>query len=134
MINPQQDLLHYTDEELGRLVKQSDKRALLVLFDRYAGDLYSYILPLVRTRTLETPVPEDIVQRILIDIFTSLWDAHKILQLPTTVRTYLFSAAYNKAIHYVRYRKEYISAASVQLCFGEEPCTSQESDPIRYII
>lgn len=111
----EQDLLHYTDEELFHLVTQSDKQALLILFDRYADGLYSYILPLVRARTVENPAPEDTTQYILIDIFTSLWDAHKTLLIPATVRTYLFSAAYNKAVDYVRYRKKYISPPSVPL-------------------
>ena len=108
MKKSEQDMSGCTDEELFRLVTQSEKSALIILFDRYAADLYSYILPLVRTRKSNNVTPEAVTQYILIDIFMRVWDNRKTLVVPVTIRAYLFSAAYNKAVDYMRYRKNYV--------------------------
>jgi hypothetical protein len=111
MSKSEQILSVSTDEELFRLVTQSDKKALIVLFDRYASGLYSYILPIVRTRRSKRVTPEAVTQRILIDVFTELWDNHKTLVIPITVGAYLLCSAYKKAVDYVRYLKDYATPA-----------------------
>lgn len=89
------DLTRFSDEELLQLlIAQSDKRALIVLFDRYAASLYNFILSSIGSYKPKNLSRQDTTQRILIDIFTSLWDSHKTLKVPTTVRAYLFSVAY----------------------------------------
>lgn len=106
-MQPVQDLTVLTDGSLLQRITESDKQALIVLFDRYAADLYSYVLPQVRGRTLKEQKPEDVARNILIDIFTSLWDDRNTLSIATTTSAYLFAGAYNRAVDYLRYRKDY---------------------------
>lgn len=114
MSKSEQILSNLTDEELFRLVTQSDKKALLGLFERYASDVYSCILPVVRTRKSKSVTPEAVTQYILIDVFTELWDNRKTLVIPITIRTYLLSSAYKRAVDYARYRKEYTAPVVMQ--------------------
>lgn len=114
MSKSEQILSNLTDVELFRLVTQSDKKALLGLFERYASDVYSCILPVVRTRKSKSVTPEAVTQYILIDVFTELWDNRKTLVIPITIRTYLLSSAYKRAVDYARYRKEYTAPVVMQ--------------------
>lgn len=95
-----QDLTTFTDEELlDLLITHSDKQALIILFDRYAASLYNFILSSLGSCKPKNLSRQDTTQHILIDIFTSLWNSHKTLKVPTTIRAYLFSTAFNKASH-----------------------------------
>lgn len=94
------DLTHCTDEALITLLAQHEKKALLILFDRHADSLYRYTLPLVRRHNpTKTPTTEDITQRILIDIFTTLWDNRQTLNITTSVRAWLFPTAYTRSVY-----------------------------------
>jgi hypothetical protein len=112
MSKSEQILSNCTDEELFRLVTQSDKKALLALFERYGIDVYSCILPVVRTRKSKSVTPGAVALYILTDVFTELWDNRKTLVIPITIRTYLLSSAYKKARDYARYRKDYTALLS----------------------
>lgn len=105
-MQPVQDLTTLTDEAILQQIAGGDKQALLMLFDRYSASLYSYVLPRVRARTLKAQEPGNIARNILIDIFTSLWDNRNTLSIAITVRAYLFAEAYNRAIDYLRHRKD----------------------------
>lgn len=53
-----QDLTTLSDEALLELVAHSEKQALLVLFDRHAAYLYSYILEIIHNRIQRKQKPE----------------------------------------------------------------------------
>lgn len=104
-MNPPEDFTNVTDEALLHLVKQNDKQALLLLFDRYAPVLYSTMLPLARDRRFKDAGPEDTAKQILILVFTTLWDERQTVHIQTTVQAYLLSEAYNKFTAYTRILK-----------------------------
>lgn len=103
-MNPQEDFTNVTDEVLLHRVKQNNKQALLLLFDRYAPVLYSTMLPLVRDQRFKDADPEDTAKQILILVFTTLWDDRQTVHVQTTVRAYLLSEAYNKFAAHTRIR------------------------------
>jgi hypothetical protein len=99
MSYPHNDLTHHSDDELFQRVKQNDKEALSILFDRYSADLYIYIKKIIKANTLE-PLAKHEAQKILIDIFNSLTR-----DLPPTLSIsleyYLFNLAHTSATNYV---------------------------------
>lgn len=104
-MNPQEDLALCTDETLLGHIAQGNKDALVTLFDRYSSDLYRYVLPLVRMH-LSNVHAEDDTKHVLISIFTTLWDNRETVEVKTTLVNYLFSEAFDRAVHYARIRKD----------------------------
>ena len=104
-MNPHEDLALCTDELLLDHITRGSKDALVTLFDRYSSDLYRYVLPLVRMH-LSNIHAEDDTKHILINIFTTLWDNRETVELKTTLANYLFSEAFDRAVHYACIRKD----------------------------
>jgi len=86
-----------TDKDLLPLLNTGDKAAFRELYNRYSRPVYQYI-----TSILDDRQPgNDIVQ----DIFIDLWERRADLRLsPTAISylPYLFRAAKNKVIDYIR--------------------------------
>lgn len=93
------DLVFYTDEILLQRITQSNKDALVTVFDRYAADLYRYILPLIRERQLNGHA-EDHTKHVLIEVFVRLWDDRETLSINLSLSHHLFSEAHDRAVQY----------------------------------
>lgn len=94
-----------SDEDLKRLlslIKEDDQVAFGSLYDYVARRLFKFVYSKVRKKE----ATEEIIQ----DIFVSLWNNRKTLQVNTSIDAYLYGAAKNKIMSFVRsehVRKEY---------------------------
>lgn len=104
-MKPEKNPERCSDAELLCLLTKGDKNALIMIYDRYATDLYAYLIPLVRTRVSGKEARERTMQ-ILIDIFIPLWDDREKLVIPSVLSEYLYSTAYHKAVNYLLHRKD----------------------------
>jgi hypothetical protein len=97
----EKNLLEFSDEELLRLLPQNRKAVFIIIYDRYATELYCYIKQMVLTRTTGNQAA-DHTQSILIDVFQSLLtESGNPSQF--ILMDYLFSTAYNKTVNYLKY-------------------------------
>lgn len=94
-MNTGEDLTKCTDEELIRLLRNNDKRALIIIFDRYAAGVDSYIYSQIdwsfQNRFANREVRQCFTLSILTEVFVSLWEHHDKLKIKTNLREYLNS-------------------------------------------
>ncbi len=85
-----------TDKRLlGRLAR-GDAGALTVLYERHARSIFAFLCRL----TGNTPAAEDLLQ----ETFLAAWHCSGTFQGRSSVRTWLFGIAHNKAGHWLRRR------------------------------
>lgn len=99
----EKDQEHYSDAELLCLLTEGNKNAYIMIYDRYAGDLYAFLIALVRTRVSGEEARER-TMRMLINIFMPLWDNREKLVIPFVLSEYLYAAAYHEAVNYLTNR------------------------------
>lgn len=100
-MNPCQKL---KDSELFALISEGNEEAFVEIYARYARRLKQFVFGYIH----EKETSEDLVQ----DIFIDLWRRHETLPLDTAVDKYLFRAAKNQVLNYIRssdVRKKYIA-------------------------
>lgn len=101
------------DEALMERVKQSDKAALRVLYERYSGPLMAYV-----GRTLSDPVDAaDIVH----EAFIGLWDGSAKFRENTSLRAWLYTIARNKAIDRLRKTRREVLAEADEAVPDSDP-------------
>jgi len=74
-----------------------DHSALRFFFDKYYDDLCNFVNLYIRNKL----VAEDIVQ----DIFVYLWEKRGVINMDTSVKSYLLKAARNKYLNHLRNEK-----------------------------
>src|SRR5687767_11509654 len=79
------------DSELIKRLQSGDEAALSLLLHRYFTPLRNYVYLTVRSY--------DIAQDIVQDLFVKLWNSRNDLIIAGSVRSYLFRAAYNRALN-----------------------------------
>lgn len=85
-------------EQVLILLKEGDKFAFESIYNKYVGPLFSFINGKIRVKEIS----EEIIQ----EIFVSLWTNRESLQIHTSIEAYLFGAAKNQVLNYIR--KEYV--------------------------
>lgn len=85
------------DAELVRRIRAGDERALETVFRAHYAGMASFVQRFVRSADLA----EELVQ----DVFLKLWSKREQLAEIETLRTYLFRAARNTALNYLRRAK-----------------------------
>lgn len=75
-------------------LRTGDEAAFESLFRAYAGPLYALAYSYVSSQA--------IAQELIQDLFARLWERRETLETPRSVYAYLFSAARNRAITYLR--------------------------------
>lgn len=85
------------DAELVRRIRAGDERALEAVFKAHYAGMASFVQRFVRSHDLA----EELVQ----DVFLKLWSRREHLAEIETFRTYLFRAARNTALNYLRRAK-----------------------------
>lgn len=80
--------------QLLSLLKQDNERAFESLYDQLAKRLFHFVYNKVRRK--------DTTEEILQEIFVSLWNNRKTLEITTSIDAYLFGAAKNKIMTYMR--------------------------------
>jgi len=92
-----QNLKFKNEPEALRQLAAGNIDAYRYFFDHYFSDLCNFLLIYLHRKELS--------EEIALDIFTYVWEKRQTLQIKTTFKIYLFSAAKNKAI--TLYHKEH---------------------------
>jgi RNA polymerase sigma-70 factor (ECF subfamily) len=85
-------------EQILASFKAGDRFAFEYIYNKYVERLFSFINGKIRAREIS----EEIIQ----EIFVSLWANRETLEIHTSVEAYLFGAAKNQVLYYIR--KEYV--------------------------
>ena len=85
------------DAELVRRIRAGDERALEVVFRSHYAGMASFVQRFVRS--------PDLAEELVQDVFLKLWTKREQLAEIETLRTYLFRAARNTALNYLRRMK-----------------------------
>ncbi len=111
-----------TEQELMTELKKGSVKALNAIYDRYAGRLYAYIIPWVKS----VQDTEEIVQ----DVFVNLWKYHAGLDPSRSLEALLFTIAQRYRINAVRA----LAASPVYEDFLDysNKLKSEESDKLEY--
>jgi len=86
-----------TDLELLERVRQGDEKSFETLFRTYYKSLCLFAHKIVK----DAVIAEEIVQ----DIYYYMWDKREVLELSTSVKSYLFKSVYNNSLKYIRHQK-----------------------------
>ncbi len=100
----QEPLPIYADEVLICQIADDDSNAFTLLYCRHSDDLLLTANRVLRNKTAAA----DVVQ----DIFLSLWNRRKGMQITGTVRTYLHTSVRYHCLHYIEKnitRRDYLS-------------------------
>lgn len=106
-------------ELLCRLVKD-DCAAFDAIYRHYSGAVYSNALKLTR----DTVIAQDVLQ----DVFITLWEKRKIIDVNRPVGGWLFTTCYNKSINQLR-KKLHESLICRQL---QQPVSETNADTALY--
>lgn len=83
-----------------RLIKSGDKQIFKYLFELHFVPLCRF----VRLYVKESRIAEEIV----LDVFTTIWEKREELEIRITLKAYLFQAARNRALNYIRDNERFI--------------------------
>ncbi len=83
-----------TDEDLFQKLKADDARAFEMLFKRHYGNLCKRVNNMLN----DEEAAEDVVQQL----FMKIWESRDTMVLPDSVAAYLFTAARNRALNYIK--------------------------------
>src|SRR5690606_11625905 len=78
--------------------KEGDKIAFEFIYKKFVGRLFSFINAKIRVK--------EISEEMLQEIFVSLWVNRQMVDIHTSIEAYLFGAAKNQILNYIR--KEYV--------------------------
>jgi len=85
-----------TDIEMVLKLKKDDVEAFDLVYEKYAGKLYSFTLNYLKS-TSET---EELVQ----SVFLKVWENHKTIRIESSFKSWLFTIAYNEICNTFRRR------------------------------
>jgi RNA polymerase sigma-70 factor, ECF subfamily len=74
-----------------------DRNDFKIIFEQFQNDIYKYIYYL----TGDNQAAEDILQ----DVFVKLWENRKSVQIERPIKSYLYTAAKNSSLNYIRHNK-----------------------------
>ena len=108
------DLGKLSDHELVLLLQQDDCNAFAQIYERYKGALYIHAFHRIHDRE----EARDLVQQL----FTTLWDNRKTLDVKSHLSGYLFTAVRNRVFKFVAHQHvelSYISSVTQFVNSGE---------------
>lgn len=88
------------EKELLQKIATGDLSSYRKLFDLYFSDLCNFLLMYLHNRSFS--------EEIALDIFTQIWEKRESLDIHTSLRSYLFISAKNRAISFFRREKQHI--------------------------
>ncbi len=121
------DLIFYSDEELIQEIKAGNMLAFDALYKKYSRMLYKFGFSILKSRE-ET---ENLIQ----DVFLNLWENRHKVEKDSSVKSYVFTIAYNSAISVIRKKVresqfiEYLK--SIQEVNGEAADVKIEYDELK---
>ena len=112
--------------ETDQLVKgfsEGDKSAFAQLFQAYYSETCRYIFRVVRD--------EDTVEEIVQSTFVHLWEKRTLIASDINFKSYLFRAAYNHALNYIKHQKvvsNYVSKKQDRIVTTQQEYVSYQND------
>ncbi|WP_372775211.1 RNA polymerase sigma-70 factor [Mangrovibacterium sp.] len=91
---------YQTEQEILSRIAQGDLKAYRILFDRHFSDLCNFLLSYLHDRRF--------AEEIALEIFTTIWEKSDQLNIHTSVKAYLYTAAKNRAISIFRRNKNHL--------------------------
>lgn len=91
---------HLDDILLLSLIKHGDQVAFKHLFYEYVDALERFIMYYIHDREKS--------QELVLDIFTYIWEHRETFEIRLTLKAYLFQSAKNKALSYIRDKKDVV--------------------------
>lgn len=88
------DLILYSDAELMQEIKADNMFAFDILYKKYSRRLYKFGFSIIKSQE-ET---ENLIQ----DVFLCLWENRHKVEKDSSVKSYVFTIAYNSAISIIR--------------------------------
>jgi RNA polymerase sigma-70 factor, ECF subfamily len=88
------DLILYSDEELMRQIKADNMFAFDVLYKKYCKRVYKFGNSILKS-------PEE-SENLMQDVFLSLWENRHKVEKDSSIKSYIFTIAYNSAISVIR--------------------------------
>jgi len=85
------------DKNLIKRIKKDDGKAFEELFRRYFAALHNY----AAFYTGSSQLAEDMVH----DVFYKIWDTRRIINIHTSIKSYLYRSIHNNCIQYLRHLK-----------------------------
>ncbi|HSA54774.1 MAG TPA: RNA polymerase sigma-70 factor [Gemmatimonadaceae bacterium] len=108
-----------TDGELLQRIRAGDERALEIVFRTHYSGMASFVQRFVRT--------PDVAEELVQDLFLKLWTKREQLSDIETFRTYLYRAARNQALNWLR-RQKLERRWQEEHAGDEEATTAQTAD------
>lgn len=84
----------YDDDALLRQIADGDEQAFAVLFNRYWGQLYNYLVQITKSH--------EITEEIVADVFLKLWTGRALIRNIRNIEGFLFKVAYNKTMDFFK--------------------------------
>lgn len=81
------------DIELSELIQKGNIAAFNLLFEKYSGRLYSFGLKYLHSK-------ED-AENLVQSVFHKLWERRKLLRKEASLKSYLFTIAYNDICKFI---------------------------------
>lgn len=106
-------------------IRAGDEAAFESLFRAFAPGLCAYLGTYVHSRT----TAEDLVQ----DLFFSLWSKRNEIEITGPVETYLFRAARNRALNYLRHVKVADRFRATVLERADDSWSSKEGEILEFL-
>ncbi len=111
------------DIDLVKRLQKGDVEAFDLIYEKYAGKLYSFGLKYLRS-TVET---EELVQ----SVFIKLWENHKNLEKELSFKSYLFTIAYNDICKLFR-KRNYMQKFIDEAIYENKHTSSETEERIDY--
>lgn len=116
------DYTLYSDAEILSLVKKSDDKAFIALYNKYAGKLRAMAYTKVQSKELT----EEIIQ----DIFLDLWERRGLVEI-NNLSVYLFMAVKYQAINQIKKRIHFQKYSQVYLAL-EKISDEETLESVKY--
>jgi RNA polymerase sigma-70 factor (ECF subfamily) len=88
------DFILYNDEELMQEIKADNMFAFDVLYKKYCKGVFKFGYSILKS-------PED-AENLMQDVFLSLWENRHKVEKDSSIKSYVFTIAYNSAISIIR--------------------------------
>jgi len=113
----------FTDIDLVERLKKGDVLAFDLIYGRYSGKLYSFGFKYLRT--------SDDAKELVQSVFLKLWENHKNLVKESSLKSYLFTIAYNDICKFFR-KKYYLQKFICDNLDKNSEATVRQQEGIEY--
>jgi len=88
------DFVLYSDEELIQEIKADNMFAFDVLYKKYSKRLYRFGFSIIKS--------QEETENLMQDVFLNLWENRHKVEKDSSIKSYIFTIAYNSAISIIR--------------------------------